>query len=146
MMWALAMPEPNSGCLLWMQAISDAGYGRHKNRQAHALAYELAVGAIPVGHEIDHTCRVRCCINPMHLEPVTHLENLRRSPESILTRLGDASRARTHCPQGHPYEGDNIFVTKRGSRQCRICMRAWRHKSYRKIPQTRPNKEATPNV
>lgn len=45
---------------------------------AHRVAYELWVGPIPEGMELDHRCKVRACINPAHLEPVTHAENMRR--------------------------------------------------------------------
>lgn len=122
-LWAMAIPEPNSGCLLWLGVVNQFGYGRYQKRQAHALAYELAVGPIPEGMEPDHLCRVHCCIEPRHLEPVTRLVNLQRSPLGILTRLGDMNRNKTHCPYGHPYDVVNTLRTKRG-RVCRICKRA----------------------
>jgi hypothetical protein len=75
-------------CWPWTAATKGHGYGmfavakvdgRVILRQAHRMAYELAVGPIPEGLEIDHTCSVRNCVNPAHLEPVTHLENCRRT-------------------------------------------------------------------
>jgi hypothetical protein len=76
-----SMPEPNSGCQLWLGATIE-GYGvvghEGKIRRAHTLAYELKNGPIPDGLEPDHKCRVRCCINDAHLEPVTRGENVRR--------------------------------------------------------------------
>lgn len=77
--------QPN-GCWLWTRAKVN-GYGvmwistkptRHS--LTHRLAYEHWVGPIPTGKEIDHLCRTRACANPAHLEPVSHLENVRRSP------------------------------------------------------------------
>lgn len=84
-----SIPEPNSGCVLWLGALTWDGYGyiglrdaagKAYNVRAHRAAYELRVGPIRDGLVIDHLCRVRCCINPDHLEVVTQHENLRRSP------------------------------------------------------------------
>jgi len=80
-------PEPNSGCWLWTGSCEEKGYGRlHKpdrkgHLSAHRFAYQTFVGPIPDGHHLDHKCRVRCCVNPEHLEPVTPAENSRRSAE-----------------------------------------------------------------
>jgi len=63
---------------LWTGPIMANGYGKVKNVLAHRASYELHVGPIPEGLEIDHLCRVRNCINPEHLEPVTGAENMRR--------------------------------------------------------------------
>lgn len=80
--------------------------------RAHVAAYELVVGPIPPGLEPDHLCRNKRCVHPGHLEPVTHAENTRRGLSH-----------RTHCPHGHPYSGDNLYVDPRGHRQCRTCAR-----------------------
>lgn len=138
-LWAMAMPEPNSNCLFWMGGLNKAGYGRYGQRQAHTLAYELAIGPIPEGKEPDHLCMVKSCIAPWHLEPVTHGENLRRSPTGILTRLGEMEAAKTHCPQGHPYDEENTFVRSRGSRECRTCMRERSRKYSQARKQERAN-------
>jgi hypothetical protein len=78
---------------------------------AHRYAYELLVGPIPAGAELDHLCRQTLCVRPDHLQPVTHVDNLRRgvSPSS-------AHRAKTTCPKGHPYD---VGTFKRSCRQCR---------------------------
>lgn len=69
-------------CWTWTGGAS-AGYGRiraeNKSRLVHHVVWELLVGPIPTGLEIDHVCRNTRCVNPDHLEPVTHSENLRRS-------------------------------------------------------------------
>ena len=77
------IPEPNSGCWLWTGAIYASGYGglQHKGRSqyAHRVSYEIFVGPIPNGHDIDHLCRLRLCVNPEYLQAVTRRENLLRS-------------------------------------------------------------------
>ena len=76
-------PEPNTGCWLWIGARLRDGYGElfvnRVVRRAHLVAYTLYRGPIPIGLEADHTCRVRSCVNPWHLEFVTHVENIRRA-------------------------------------------------------------------
>lgn len=121
-----SIPEPNSGCLLWLGVVNQFGYGRLRRKEVsgvvHRLAYELTKGPVPPGLELDHLCRVRCCINPDHLEPVPKIVNVRRGMAGTSTR--QRTLARTHCPKGHPYSGDNLFQRKgTGFRECRICMR-----------------------
>lgn len=76
-------------CILWTGAVTSSGYGcrrfRGRCESAHVVAYIEAKGEIPAGREIDHTCRTQLCINPDHLEAVTHLENVRRSRASKLS-------------------------------------------------------------
>jgi hypothetical protein len=120
------------GCWEWPGTASKDGYGSiavgsrtdgsRAMRPTHRVTFEHYVGSIPVGHELDHLCRNRSCCNPAHLEAVTHAENMRRSV------VGDVARARqlaiTHCPQGHPYDGVNLYVDPQGARNCRTCRRA----------------------
>ncbi len=124
-------------CWIWEGARKHNGYGRYAilghSVPAHRLAYELFVGRIPAGMLIDHTCHNgsdcfhahdclhRACVNPLHLEPVTHGENVRRGMVSKVN--GAINRAKTHCPKGHPYTGDNLYINPRGSRNCRTCRR-----------------------
>ena len=75
-------PGPDS-CWPWRGQVNRGGYGvaRYKRRTttAHRAIYRILVGPIPDGLELDHLCRNRLCVNPAHLEPVTHLENVRRA-------------------------------------------------------------------
>jgi hypothetical protein len=113
------VPEPNSGCWLWMGKtywgyglVAKTEGGRKVKRFAHRLSYEAAKGPIPDGLVIDHLCRTKCCVNPDHLEPVTARENVMRY-----------HKARTHCPNGHKYEG-----LGNGKERCLTCKRASRRR------------------
>ena len=79
----LSIPVTESGCIVWAGALNDNGYGRIKVRgvfrRVHRIAWELVNGMISDGLVIDHLCRVRCCVNPAHMEVVTRGENTRRS-------------------------------------------------------------------
>lgn len=109
----------SSGCWLWIGAQNAAGYGivtvNGRTLKAHRVSYEVHVGPIPEGLHIDHLCRVRNCVNPEHLEPVTLAENNRR-----------AAAAQTHCIHGHEFTPENTLTSKRGHRFCRSCARARR--------------------
>src|SRR5216684_4901521 len=103
-----SIPEPNSGCWLWVNATTPAGYGQVKlpeNRKlssVHRLSYEIVHGPIPAGLQIDHKCRVRCCINPNHLRAVTIKTN-------VLAGEGFAAvnARKTHCVNGHEFNEQN---------------------------------------
>lgn len=137
--WKKVSPEPNSGCWLWIGACDKTGYGRivaaRPNRvsmAAHRMSYEALIGKFDKSLDIDHLCRVRCCVNPDHLEPVTRQENLRRG-----TKPRHPNCDKTHCPQGHPYEGDNLFVD-RGKRHCMTCKRKYQ-REYARAKRKRIN-------
>jgi hypothetical protein len=106
-------------CWPWTGAQS-GGYGNFwrggSTGRAHRFSYELMVGAIPKGLTLDHLCRNRACVRPDHLEPVTNRENIMRG-EGVTARRA----RRTHCPKGHPFSGDNLYVTPAGVRHCRAC-------------------------
>ena len=117
-----------SGCWEWQGAIDGHGYGvlwnGHRLVGAHRFSYQQLVGAIPEGMVIDHLCRNSRCVNPKHLEVVTHHENQMRGKMGV---LGHWNLAKTHCPHGHQYSRENtyIFREKNGGlgRMCRICMK-----------------------
>lgn len=128
-------------CWPWLGYVMPNGYGKLTHtgagsNLAHRLVYEMDIGPIPKGLDIDHLCRVRHCVNPFHLEPVSRKVNLARSPlvRELLaekTRAATERRAnrplkhnryKTHCPQGHPYDEFNTRWY-RGSRRCKACDR-----------------------
>lgn len=118
-----------NGCWEWLGCLNKGGYGKFRFRGeawlAHRAGYELLIGPIPNGLELDHVCRNHWCVNPWHVEPVTHRENMRRSEPAMeaVAGLQAERKARTHCPSGHPYDGDNLIVTPKGYRKCRECGR-----------------------
>ncbi len=112
------MFETGSRCWLWLGTANKRGYGaisRDGQRiMAHHGTYELYVGPIPEGLELDHLCRNPRCVNPLHLEPVTHAENVARGTKA----------QQTHCKRGHEFTPANTYICKRGLRVCRACHRA----------------------
>ncbi len=128
-------------CWLWTGGHIGGGYGQfnpgsridnsRRKAVAHRYAYELLVGPVPDGLELDHLCRVRPCCNPAHLEPVTHAENIARG----LT-VPAANLIKTECPAGHPYDEVNTYVHQ-GRRACKECRRehARRYKARVRHPE-----------
>lgn len=110
--------EKTEQCWLWTALTNKYGYGllsvSNHHVLAHRFAYELLVGPLPRGLVVDHLCRVRNCVNPDHLEPVTDFENKVRGLKSPL---------KTACPQGHDYtDPNNVRIVGRG-RACAECHR-----------------------
>lgn len=139
--WHRVMPEPNTGCWFWLGSLSpgpskdrSTGYGRIKvgdrTMLAHIFSYETFVGKVPNGLELDHKCRMPSCVNPDHLEPVTHKENVRRGNAS--KSWSSMLKAKTHCKRGHPYSGENLYITPKGGRACKECQRTFARDFYRK--------------
>ena len=119
----------SSGCWEWQGCRNPDGYGKFGESGtvvlAHRFSHEIHVGPIHVGKVIDHLCRNPACVNPEHLEVVTHRENCRRGI------AGDRMKARAHCPQGHEYTEENTYVNpgRPNSRTCRTCSRTSSRKS-----------------
>lgn len=106
-----ARVDRSGDCWLWTGALSGAGYGQlrsgGKTAYAHRYAYELLVGQVPEGLQLDHLCQNRACCNPAHLEPVTQEENIRRgsAPSAVVSRTGICARGHdkvsNRMPDGH---------------------------------------------
>lgn len=106
------------GCWIW-NGTRSGGYGLftvtagpnlRRTMHAHRFAYEDLIGPIPEGLELDHLCRVRACVRPDHLEPVTALLNKQRT-------------RREECIHGHRLSEENVYTKPDGSRQCKPCRR-----------------------
>lgn len=125
------IPEPNSGCWLWLAALDIGGYGKfstnRRSMQAHRIGWNLYRGPIPPGMMLDHMCRTRSCVNPDHMRIVTPFEN------SVENSLGPSALnyQKTHCTHGHPFSGENLKVYAnpklpgRFYRYCRACHAAY---------------------
>ena len=122
-----------TGCWIWLGALQgkyykelNGGYGSvryyGKVTPAHIAYYKEFKGEIPKGLHIDHLCRVTCCVNPDHLEPVLPLENWNRG----INNKGDHQKSKTHCPHGHEYTEQNTMYDSKANglpkyRRCRAC-------------------------
>lgn len=124
---ACSIPVTESGCWIWLGSLRK-GYGIYqewnlgnpKTKTAHRDSYEYFCGPVPKGKVLDHLCRIRCCVNPDHLEPVTVHENWRRGLQTAV----ETQRIKTHCSQGHPYQ------QHKGRRRCKICEAAAARQRY----------------
>lgn len=118
-------------CWEWKGPKDAKGYGLlwdtpgKRSRRVHQVVYDIYIGEMPEGMQVDHLCRNKSCANPAHLEAVTPREN---------TLRGDGPTAqnarKTHCPQGHEYSEENTRITPAGWRMCLTCERERNHAAY----------------
>lgn len=122
------IPEPNSGCWLWIGCTDTLGYGSFRYhgamRSSHRISYSIYKGEIPDKMHVLHKCDTRLCVNPAHLWLGTHEDNMK--DRDLKKRVFNMTK--THCPKGHEYSGENLAIYIRKStglpkRICRICER-----------------------
>ena len=128
-------------CWEWTGYVMPSGYGRFTLgkhiHSAHRAAYKLLVGELIQGLVIDHLCRNKSCVNPMHLEQVTQLINIRRG----LT--GEINKSKTHCPHGHTYNASNTIYGPKMQRFCRACNKPRARLGMQKLYQKRKVEKLT---
>lgn len=130
--WSKVIIRDN-GCWEWTGSLSSNGYGMiwHNDHivRAHRFVYEyITHSVIPDAKEVDHLCRNHQCVNPRHLEVVTHRENVMRGINPTL--LKERMLAITHCPRGHEYSKENTYINPKGYRFCRACKVISDHQYY----------------
>ena len=128
---------PESGCWIWTGSLQGKGWKKgqgysairfnNKLYRGHRLFYEHFKGPIPEGRQLDHLCRVTCCVNPNHLEPVTNAVNRARG----IGNKGEHHLSKTHCPNGHEYTLENTRYSVSKGRKHRVCHQC-RLETYRK--------------
>lgn len=110
-------------CWIWTKPQDKEGYGylkwQGRTRRSHRIIYDFLRGGLNDDLVIDHLCRNRLCQNPWHMEQVTNKENVLRGEG-----LAAVNARKTHCKNGHEFSPDNLYLTPRGRRDCRICRRA----------------------
>lgn len=111
----LSRTRRDGACLVWTGPLDKGGYAVRSSTRVHIAVWEWLNGRVPAGLELDHTCNRRPCINPKHLEAVTHAENCRRA----------AARRKT-CRAGHRLTGDNVRTWRNGRTVQRICVECYR--------------------
>jgi hypothetical protein len=112
-----------TGCWNWKARKDKHGYGRVRvgdvsAKLAHRLVFEIVNGTIDSSLVIDHLCRNRGCVNPLHMEQVSAGENTLRG-----TSFSAVNKSKDFCANGHALTDENTYIRPNGNRDCRACIR-----------------------
>lgn len=121
--WNLKYPEHGYGCCKYVDAT-----GKRRTTSAHRFAYTFVHGSIPRNLDVDHICQNKLCVNPAHLQAITHKENINRIPRiSAAVALGDSRvpfAVKGSCIHGHLFTPENTYLAPGDRhRRCRACNR-----------------------
>lgn len=117
------IPEPNSGCWIWIASTSNSGYGKFRindnipHSSAHRASWIIHNGPIKKGLNVCHKCDVKLCVNPKHLFLGTTKENV----HDMLNKGRHFYKDIKQCKYGHDFSESNTRIRKDGSRACKIC-------------------------
>lgn len=137
-LWSKVDCDTDDQCWLWGGGINSRGYGYmwigNNMYRVHRLVYEFEVGKIPDGHEVHHKCNNPACVNPYHLQAVSHTEHMVNCTPNHFTYK---HARQTHCINGHEFNEENTYLRKSGGRACRQCTH-YSQEKYRskKLEQT----------
>jgi hypothetical protein len=124
--------DASGDCWVWLGRPKAEGYGQVAfagiNYRAHRFVWQALVGPIPHDLPLDHLCKNTMCVNPDHLQPVTHQENVARSA-AVTTK----NAAKTECHNGHKFTSVNTYFYADGSRRCKPCHAAYMRKRRRSV-------------
>jgi hypothetical protein len=140
--WPKVNKTAPNGCWEWTACTNELGYGwiaagtrQGRHLKAHRVSYALAFGEVPEGMSVLHRCDNPLCVKPSHLFLGTQADNM----ADMIRKGRKVTHAASHCPQGHPYEGENVYIDPAGKKHCRACNREAQRRYHARTTSKRPD-------